>query len=327
MVIFGGKKLDISQKSIGFLIDELVTTSMKCYMSQDNIMCPDLSSKDRLLAAEEAQRMNARRNLLIRKIDEILGQGSLSPTAKTYRGYHDEKERLLDFTLNPNYSEGIAEYVLTLFPPDFKGICVDIGAYDPIWLSNSWLLEEGGWDVHCIEPNPSCISKLKELRKNVYEYACGPENKDDADFFVFTANEIVGEAAGTGLIDFRLDNRSGEKHKKIFSHQLKVKVRTLDWLMENEIKIDHIDYLSIDVERYEMEVLKGTDLNRWRPKIIVIERLEEDHVQSDWLKSFNYRAIHRIVFNDIYIDEDFYQSNLVLSPVTNKMEYKRWSVE
>ena len=32
-------------------------------------------------------------------------------------------------------------------------------------------------------------------------------------------------------------------------------------------------------------------------------------------------------FSNIYIDEDFYQSNLVLSPVTNKMEYKRWSVE
>ena len=319
--------MDISQKSIGFLFDELVTTSMKCYMSQDRIMCPDLSSEDRLLAAEEAQQMNARRNLLIRKIDEILGQGDLSPTAKTYRGYFSKEEKLLDYTLNEHYSEGVAEYVLTLFPPDFKGICVDVGAYDPIWLNNSWLFEEEGWDAHCIEPNPSCIPKLKEYRKNVYEYACGSENKDSADFFVFAANEIVGEAAGTGLIDFRLNKRSGERHKKIFSHQLKVKVRTLDWLMENEIKRDHIDYLSIDVERYEMEVLRGTDLTRWRPKVIVIERLEEEYTQSDWLKSFNYRAIHRIVFNDIYIDEDFYQSNLVLNPITNTMEYRRWGVE
>ena len=116
-------------------------------------------------------------------------------------------------------------------------------------------------------------------------------------------------------------------HKQIFSRQLKVKVRTLNWLMENEIKRDHIDYLSIDVERHEMEVLKGTSLNKWKPKIIVIERLEEDRIQSDWLESFNYRPIYRIAFNDVYIDEEFYQSNLVLNLISNEMEYQRWGVE
>lgn len=238
----------------------------------------------------------------------------------------DTPEMFTDLS-NDHYSEGIAEYVLTLFPPDFKGICVDVGAYDPIWLNNSWIFEDGGWDVHCIEPNPSCIPRLKEFRKNVYEYACGSENKDDIDFFVFTANEIVGEAGGTGLTDFRLDEESGWYHEQIFSRQLKVKVRTLDWLMENEIKRDHIDYLSIDVERHEMEVLKGASLNKWKPKVIVIERLDEDQIQSDWLKLFNYRLIYRIVFNDIYIDEEFYQSNLVLNPISNEMEYQQWGVE
>jgi FkbM family methyltransferase len=237
--------------------------------------------------------------------------------------------------LNDYYSEGIAEYALALFPPDFKGICVDVGAYDPFWLNNSWIFEEDGWDVHCIEPNPSCIPKLKEFRKNVYEYACGSENKDDADFFVFTANEIVGEASGTGLIDFRLnvnprryyEERNSKHYKQIFSRQLKVNVRTLDWLMENKIKRDHIDYLSIDVEKYEMEVLKGTNLNKWKPKIIVIERTDEDRIQSDWLKSFNYRPIYRIVYNDVYIDEDFYQSNLVFNPLLGKMQYQHRGVE
>jgi len=76
--------MDIGQKSIGEIIDLLVTADIKCYMSQDRIMDKNLSTEERLLAAEIAQQMNARRNLLIRKIDEILGQEGLSPTSKTY---------------------------------------------------------------------------------------------------------------------------------------------------------------------------------------------------------------------------------------------------
>ena len=76
--------MDIGQKSKGEIIDLLVTADIKCYMSQDRIMDKNLSTEERLLAAEIAQQMNARRNLLIRKIDEILGQEELSPTSKTY---------------------------------------------------------------------------------------------------------------------------------------------------------------------------------------------------------------------------------------------------
>jgi hypothetical protein len=84
--------MDIGKKSIGFLIDELITTNIKCFMAQDRIMDINLPSASRLLAAEIAQQMNARRNLLVKKIDEILGQGELSPTSKTYHTYFEEKK-------------------------------------------------------------------------------------------------------------------------------------------------------------------------------------------------------------------------------------------
>lgn len=201
-------------------------------------------------------------------------------------------------------TEGAAEYVMTLFPKEFKGICVDIGAYDPMWINNSWIFEQAGWDTYCIEPNPKCIESLKKHRKNVLEYACSDGNRDDADFFVFTVSG-VGEAAGSGLID-HCQGPAGEWHKTIFTRKEKVKVRTLDWLMENEIKQDHIDYLSIDVERAEMQVLRGVDLHKWKVKVIAIENLEHDQEQRDWLKNLNYRYVHRISYNDFYIFQEFY---------------------
>ena len=75
--------MDIGKKSIGVLIDELITTSLKCWFAQEVVM----SSKDEkelAIAAKRAQLMNARRNALIRAIDERLGEGDISPTDKTY---------------------------------------------------------------------------------------------------------------------------------------------------------------------------------------------------------------------------------------------------
>ena len=73
----------ISRKSVGTLVDELITTSMKCWHMQNLVMEEE---EDRVVAAaaKSAQKLNARRNLLIRAIDERLGEADLSPTEKTY---------------------------------------------------------------------------------------------------------------------------------------------------------------------------------------------------------------------------------------------------
>ncbi len=214
-------------------------------------------------------------------------------------------------------TEGIAEYVLTLFPTTFTGVCVDVGAFDPFNISNSWIFERMGWDVYCIEPNPNCISKLKKYRENVIQYACGSKNKNNVDFYIFNPNKILienptkeeiylGQASGTGLINHSNDPTKETWQKDALVDTIKVNVKTLDWLMKNEIKEDHIDYLSIDVEGTELDVLKGTNLELWKPKIIVIENIEETPDQRIYLSKKNYRHVYRISVNDIYILQDYY---------------------
>ena len=206
---------------------------------------------------------------------------------------------------NMYVTEGLAEYVLTLFDDSFIGVCVDIGAYDPFWTSNSWIFEKKGWRTYCIEPNPSRIPILKENRSNVLQYACGAENKDNMDLIVYVASESVGEAAGTGLQRF-----PDSYHESIFSHTEKVSMRTLDWLMKNKINESTIDYLSIDVERYEMEVLKGITLDLWKPKVLVTEDFNENKTQYNYLTEKNYILVHRINVNDIYIRKEYYDNDL-----------------
>lgn len=78
------------EKSIGFLIDELFTTDYKCWWEQEKIMDKSQTDEFRKDAAEKAQKLNARRNDLIRAIDNRLGEGNLSPTHKTYHTYFEK---------------------------------------------------------------------------------------------------------------------------------------------------------------------------------------------------------------------------------------------
>ena len=80
----------IAVKSIGFLTDELITTSMKCWFAQENIMDESLSESERLQSAIRAQELNNRRNQLIRAIDQKSGDASPSPSTKSYHTYFEK---------------------------------------------------------------------------------------------------------------------------------------------------------------------------------------------------------------------------------------------
>ena len=74
---------DIARKTTGMLIDELFTTSMKCWFAQETIT-GTRNAVEVAIAAKKAQKLNARRNELIRAIDKNMGEETASPTPKTY---------------------------------------------------------------------------------------------------------------------------------------------------------------------------------------------------------------------------------------------------
>lgn len=75
--------MDIRNKSVGVLVDELITTSMKCWAAQERLLS-GADDHEVAEAARDAQQLNARRNRLIRAIDEALGQDSITVTGKSY---------------------------------------------------------------------------------------------------------------------------------------------------------------------------------------------------------------------------------------------------
>ena len=167
-------------------------------------------------------------------------------------------------------SEGnfISEFVLPMFPEGLSGVCIDIGAYHPEWINNSIEFENLGWRCYCIEPNPNCIPLPKEKRKFVLEYAVGDFNKDDVDFYVVKTDILphheqpLGEAGSTLLLN-------NGKVDSLTKTVVKVKERTFQWLMENEIKEERVDVISVDVEGNEMAVLSTLDVSKYGAKVII----------------------------------------------------------
>lgn len=76
--------MGIETKTPGMLIDELFTTDYKCWWAQEKLLDENLSIDERVNQARKAQEYNAKRNKLIRAIDEVLGFLDSSPTEKTY---------------------------------------------------------------------------------------------------------------------------------------------------------------------------------------------------------------------------------------------------
>ena len=198
---------------------------------------------------------------------------------------------------------GESTYLKSLFPENYIGTCVEVGAYNGISSSNTYLFEQIGWECMCIEPNPPQFSECRKNRKLALQYAVSFENNENVDFSVYTLSGN-NQSAITGLAtDYRLVN----SHNHLFHtlETIKVCCRTLTNLLDEYNFPKEIDIISIDTENTELDVLKGLDLNKYKIKVFVIENNYNEPYCEEYLNKNGYKKINRIAVNDFYIHQDF----------------------
>lgn len=81
---------NIREKTIGELIDALITTDLRCWFAQEDIMDDTLSDAEKLKGAIRAQEQNAKRSQLIAAINEVMGQDGFTAT-KSYTYFKEKK--------------------------------------------------------------------------------------------------------------------------------------------------------------------------------------------------------------------------------------------
>jgi FkbM family methyltransferase len=172
------------------------------------------------------------------------------------------------------------------------GFFVEVGANAPVRFSQTWLLEKNGWRGILVEPLPAKCDALRAARKNsrVFQVAVGaPDQRGFAQFHVATDDMFSSmqlRDKGPATLD-----------------TVNVQVVTLDDVLA-EAGNPLIDFLSIDVEGMELNVLRGFDIARHRPKLVLLE----DHMKSQSLyramKERNYRLVKRTGVNNWFIPSD-----------------------
>lgn len=186
---------------------------------------------------------------------------------------------------------------------DFKrnGYFVEIGAYNGISLSNSWFFENIGWTGILVEAHPelAVLSKENRPQSRVIQAALGEEDTGIATF------SMVRGRQGLDALSFvetdvshlkRIERRGGT------IEVAQVQKRTLTSLLD-ELRPNSIDWISIDVEGSELQVLKGTDLNKYGPRVLMIEAnsLNAEGMLSRYLAVFGYVLEKKIGCNCIFV--------------------------
>ena len=190
------------------------------------------------------------------------------------------------------------KYIDYLFDGKRTGVCVEVGAYDGVSLSNTYHFEQKGWKALCIEPIQTAYDKCKQIRKLTYQCCVGKEDKDDVEFHIFHLNDNL-----CAISSLEPDERLVESHKHLLTDQSKcvTKIRTLNTLFSELDYPTDIDFISIDTENTELEDLKGLDLNKYNVKLLLIENNFDEPFCADYLKQYGYSRVRRLEVNDFFV--------------------------
>ena len=202
-----------------------------------------------------------------------------------------------------SYSQEGEDIILSrAFREKRNGFYVDVGAHHPLRFSNTYLFYKRGWRGINIDAMPVSITAFKKKRKfdiNL-ELAIAKE-PGEIDFFIFKEKA------------FNTCNESVAKQQISRNHQLESKttVRCLplyEVLNKHLPKNTHIDFLTIDVEGSDLDVLESNNWDTYRPTYILAECLNTsiDNYASNpvctYMESVHYGPYAKLVNTWIFID-------------------------
>ena len=157
-----------------------------------------------------------------------------------------------------------------------SGFYVDVGAHHPYRFSNTYLFYRRGWSGLCIDPLPGMRAAFAAARPRDVALEIGiAEHAGTARYFMFN------EPALNTFSEPLARERDGVGAYRI------VEVRDIPLLPLASVLESHmpagrrIDFMSVDVEGYDLQALRSNDWNRYRPRIVVSESLSASMASLD----------------------------------------------
>jgi len=190
----------------------------------------------------------------------------------------------------------------------YKPTYIDIGAHNPTFLSNTFLFYETGASGLNIEPDPYLFKEFNKKRprdKNLNVGASCNGREEELDFYIMSArslNTFSKEEAE------RVQN-FGTYH---ISEVRKVPTVDLNTIFKQHFKNGQVDFLTIDVEGLDFEIIKTIDFDFIKPKVICVETInytedkteKKNHELINYITAKNYFVYADTYINTILVDSD-----------------------
>jgi FkbM family methyltransferase len=219
-----------------------------------------------------------------------------------------KNENLPEDTYQKIKSQNLQDLIaLDLFGFKRNGVFIEAGACDGILNSNTFLLEKNyEWTGLLVEPIKEYYLQLEQNRDVIISnVALSQVNNQQLDFLI-TPSKDLSTIKGYEDNDFHSGNR---KNYNI----TKVPTKTLDQLIVENLQNIEIDFLSLDTEGSEFDIIKSLDLLKHRINVICVEHnfsMNRDLIHNHLLEN-NYKKLNFpfMQIDDFYILNTFFPKN------------------
>ncbi|MBI5372028.1 MAG: FkbM family methyltransferase [Sphingobacteriales bacterium] len=194
---------------------------------------------------------------------------------------------------------------------------LDIGANEPVALSNTYRLYKRGSRGVCLEPNPRLYRKFLSKRKGdtVLNAGVAFDNRTEADYYLFEGNAHGFSTFSKADADFWVHTGN----EKVGRFKIESVIRT-PLLSINEILQKHFpshpNLISIDVEGLDLQILKMIDFSSCQIEVICVETLvyKENNKETkndeliNFLKEAGYFRYADTYINTIFCRKEAYKA-------------------
>jgi FkbM family methyltransferase len=191
--------------------------------------------------------------------------------------------------------------------PRHLGFYVDVGAHHPKFGSNTYRLYRHGWSGLVIEPNPQFAAAFRRIRPRDQFIGEGVS----ADGGALTYYQFENSVNNTFSVDRAADlSRWGQK----VTAELIVPTRPLAEILQQYAPHHRVDFLSVDCEGLDLDVLQSADLLRIQPTTIIVEDFEGlttfktaigTSKIDEFLRDKGYQPIAQMLYSRLYISRNW----------------------
>ena len=197
------------------------------------------------------------------------------------------------------------------------GYFVEVGAYDGIFVSNTWGLAERKWGGLMIEPVPHLAEFCRENHRShpgVQIVEVGVGSVDSGELNLHIAGTLT--TANVGVFSEYADIAWASP--SLSSQIIRVGSDTLNLILRNHNVPVGFDVLVVDVEGYETHVFSGFSMTEWKPKMMIVELADthpdlnatataDAHLGSAIIDA-GYRIVFKDSINTVFIRQDIWET-------------------